>query len=58
MADICPFECYQRDSLARELLSSWTRQQIVEWLQNQNNPDYREDMRSRLNQLREEYRKP
>lgn len=57
MADICPLECYQRDRLARELLSSWTRQQIVDWLQQQNNPDYREDMRGRLNQLREEYRK-
>jgi hypothetical protein len=56
MADICPFESYQRDTLARELLSSWTRQQIVEWLQQLNNPDYREDMRSRLNQLKQENR--
>lgn len=58
MADICPFECYQRDTLARELLSSWSRQQIVVWLQELNNPDYREDMRARLNRLRQENRKP
>lgn len=56
MATLCPLECYQRDTLARELLSSWTRQQIVEWLQQLNNPDYREDMRSRLNQLKQENR--
>lgn len=58
MADICPAECHQRDVLAHQMLSTWRRKQIVEWLQQLNNPDYREDMRGRLNQLKLESRKP
>lgn len=58
MAAICPTECHQRDVLARQLLSTWTRQQIADWLQELNNHDYREDMRGRLNQLKLESRKP
>lgn len=56
MAAICPAECHQRDVLARQMLSTWSREQIVEWLQQLNNPDYREDMRGRLNQLKLESR--
>lgn len=52
--DLSPEEAYRRDRLALELLSTWSRQQIVEWLQQLNNADYREDMRARLNQQRKE----
>ncbi|WP_312225804.1 hypothetical protein [Stutzerimonas nitrititolerans] len=52
--DLSPEEAYRRDRLAQELLSTWSRQQIVEWLQQLNNADYREDMRARLNQQRKE----
>lgn len=57
MADICPAECHQRDVLASQMLSTWSRKQIAEWLQQLNNHDYREDMRGRLNQLKLESRK-
>lgn len=52
--ELLPEEAYRRDRLAQELLSTWSRQQIVEWLQQLNNADYREDMRARLNQQRKE----
>jgi len=54
MDELNPAEAYRRDRLAQELLSTWSRQQIVEWLQQLNNADYREDMRARLNQQRKE----
>lgn len=52
--DLSPEEAYRRDRLAQELLSTWSRQQIVQWLEQLNNPNYREDMRARLNQQRKE----
>lgn len=46
-----------RDCLALDMLSRWTPRQIREWLADPTFPDeYREDMRRRLNQMREEYR--
>jgi len=50
-------EALLRDCLALDMLSRWTPRQIREWLADPTFPDeYREDMRRRLNQLREEYR--
>ncbi|WP_278401800.1 hypothetical protein [Stutzerimonas kunmingensis] len=57
MPAISTDEALLRDCLALDMLSRWKPQQIREWLADPTFPDeYREDMRRRLNQLREEYR--
>ncbi|UIP32552.1 hypothetical protein [Stutzerimonas kunmingensis] len=54
---LSPDEALLRDCLALDMLSRRTPRQIREWLADPTFPDeYREDMRRRLNQLREEYR--
>ncbi|WP_296231495.1 hypothetical protein [uncultured Pseudomonas sp.] len=58
MAELNPDEARRRDCLARHLLGSWTRQDIVDWLaQTKRSEAFREDMRNRLNRLKQENRK-
>lgn len=57
MPAISTDEALLRDCLALDMLSHWAPRQIREWLADPTFPDeYRDDMRRRLNQLREEYR--
>lgn len=58
MAELTPEEATRRDCLARHLLSNWTRQAIVDWLAQPKRGDaFREDMRDRLNRLKQENRR-
>lgn len=58
MAELNPDEARRRDCLARHLLSSWTRQDIADWLAQPKRGDaFREDMRNRLNRLKQENRR-
>ncbi|MNN92742.1 hypothetical protein D3C81_2110680 [compost metagenome] len=55
MAELSPTEHHRRDCLARHLLSHWTRQDIVDWLARPKHGEaFREDMRSRLNRMKQE----
>lgn len=57
MAELSPEEVRRRDCLARHLLSKWTRQEIVEWLDRpKQRGAFREDMRDRLNRIKQEIR--
>lgn len=57
MADLSPDEALLRDCLAAGLLVQLTPRQIRNWLSDPALlPDYRDDMRHRLNQMREEHR--
>lgn len=59
MADLTTEETHRRDCLARYLLASKTRQDILDWLnQPKKTEPFREDMRARLNRLKQENRKP
>lgn len=59
MAELSPSESHRRDCLARHLLCRWTRQDIVEWLASPKHGEaFREDMRSRLNRVKQENRNP
>lgn len=50
MPELSATEVHRRDCLARHLLARWTRQDIVEWLNDpKKNTAFREDMRERLN---------
>lgn len=50
MSELSDEETYRRDCLARHLLRRWTRQEIVEWLNDpKKHQNFREDMRTRLN---------
>ncbi len=53
MTELSEQEAFRRDCLARHLLTRWSRQEIVDWL---NDPKQktalREDMRTRLNTQR------
>ena len=58
MAELSPTENHRRDCLARHFLNHWTRQDIVEWLEHpKRGKAFRDDMRARLNRLKQEYRK-
>lgn len=55
MAKLNPSESHRRDCLARHLLSRWTRQEIVDWLDRPKHGEaFREDMRTRLNRMKQE----
>lgn len=57
MAELSPDEAHRRDCLARFLLNTWTRQAITDWLETQRRrPAFREDMRGRLNRIKQEIR--
>lgn len=57
MAELSPEEARRRDCLARHQLSKWTRQEIVEWLDRPKHCGaFREDMRDRLNRIKQEIR--
>lgn len=50
MPELSAEETHRRDCLARHLLRRWTRQEIVEWLNDPKKHErFREDMRQRLN---------
>ena len=58
MAELSPTESHRRDCLARHFLNHWTRQDIQDWLKKPKRTEaYREDMRARLNRLKQENRK-
>ncbi|BBT15130.1 hypothetical protein A7D27_08820 [Pseudomonas sp. 1D4] len=58
MAELSPSEIHRRDCLARHFLNHWTRQDIVDWLDHpKRGKALRDDMRARLNRLKQEYRK-
>jgi len=58
MAELTPDESHRRECLARHLLSSWTRQTIADWLAHPKRGDaFCEDMRDRLNRLKQENRR-
>jgi len=58
MTSLHPDDENRRECLARHMFSKWTRQDIVDWLAKPKRSDaYREDMRSRLNRLKQETRK-
>ncbi|ENQ7791701.1 hypothetical protein CDO45_02260 [Pseudomonas aeruginosa] len=58
MAELNPDETNRRDCLARYLLASKTRQDILDWLNHPKKTEaFREDMRARLNRLKQENRK-
>lgn len=53
MTELSEQETFRRDCLARHLLSRWSRQEIVDWLSEpKKNENFREDMRTRLNNQR------
>ncbi|WP_207267451.1 hypothetical protein [Pseudomonas sp. GW101-3H06] len=53
MPELSPQEVHRRDCLARHLLHRWSRQEIVDWLNDPKKTDrFREDMRERLNTQR------
>ncbi len=57
MTEPSPEEARRRDCLARHLLNRWTRQEIVEWLDRpKHRGAFREDMRERLNRIKQEIR--
>lgn len=57
MAELSASESRRRDCLARYLLNRWTRQEIVEWLDRpKHRGAFREDMRDRLNRIKQEIR--
>ena len=57
MPDLSPEEAVLRDCLAAGLLARLTPRQIRNWLADPDLlPAYRDDMRHRLNQMREEHR--
>lgn len=50
MPEISTEEPHRRDCLARHLLRHWSRQEIVDWLNDPKKTErFREDMRERLN---------
>jgi hypothetical protein len=50
MPELSTEETHRRDCLARHLLRCWSRQEIVDWLNDPKKPErFREDMRERLN---------
>ena len=58
MAELNPDDENRRECLARHMLGNWTRQDIVDWLAKPKRTEaYREDMRARLNRLKQENRK-
>lgn len=58
MPELNPVENHRRDCMARQFLNNWSRQVIVEWLENpKRSKAFREDMRARLNRLKQENRK-
>lgn len=59
MAELSPTESARRDCLARHLLKTKTRDEIVAWLEHRKRGEaFREDMRARLNRVKQEKRKP
>lgn len=58
MAELTSDEAHRRECLARYLLANKTRQDILDWLNHPKKTEpFREDMRSRLNRLKQENRK-
>lgn len=58
MAELNPDDEHRRDCLARHLLGTWPRQAIADWLADKKKTEaFREDMRARLNRLKQENRK-
>lgn len=57
MPELSAEETHRRDCLARHLLRRWTRQEIVDWLNDPKKQErFREDMRKRLNTQRQALR--
>lgn len=58
MAELSPTESHRRECLARHLQRRWNPQEIREWLDDRKKTEaFREDMRARLNRLRQENRR-
>jgi hypothetical protein len=59
MPELSTQEVHRRDCLARHLLQRWSRQEIVDWLNDPKKTDrFREDMRERLNTQRHPIKSP
>ncbi|HCK4809035.1 hypothetical protein RMD16_25755 [Pseudomonas aeruginosa] len=58
MAELNPDDEHRRECLARHMLRNWTFDEIRDWLKKPKRTEaYREDMRARLNRLKQENRK-
>lgn len=58
MAELNPDDEHRRQCLARHMFFNWTHDEIRDWLKKPKRSEaYREDMRDRLNRLKQENRK-